>query len=440
MTTVRLGDVTTKIGSGATPRGGEQVYQDSGVPFIRSQNVYNDGFREDGLVFLSAVHASELDHVTVRKGDNLLDITGESVARSCLAPESMDGGRVSQHVAIIRTDGRRLSSRYLHYLLVSPSIQTELLSLASAGATRQALTKVMLQNLRVPCPSLEVQERVAAHIGSLDDKIELNRRMNRTLEEMALALFKSWFVDFDPVHAKAAGKKPWGMDAKTAALFPSNFSGQFQPVLEDLPSSWRIEPLEKLVSVPVRSGVYIPKVERGNGWKLVNMGELFGNPVLFDMEMERVPLGPKEEARFSLESGDVLFARRSMIGTGSSQCSLVWEASTPTTFESSIIRVRCDRLRLEPDYLFQLFWSDWGVQALGSIGRHGPISGITGSDLSRLLIPVPPLELQRAFLLRSQPWLRLRAALRRESAVLAQTRDALLPKLLSGEIRLKGAK
>ncbi len=185
---VPLGEVCIKIGSGSTPRGGERVYGSSGVPFIRSQNVFNDGFREEGLVFIDHAHARELDHVTVRKGDNLLDITGESVARTCLVPNAFAGARVSQHVAIIRSNLDELDPRFLHFALLSPELQNELLSLAGAGATRRALTKAMLERLPVPLPPVAKQRSIAHVLGSLDDKIELNRRMNQTLEQIAQAL------------------------------------------------------------------------------------------------------------------------------------------------------------------------------------------------------------------------------------------------------------
>src|SRR5437016_10099290 len=200
-TTFRLGSVCSKIGSGATPRGGDSVYLDEGeIALIRSQNIYNDSFHHDGLTYLTEQHAAELANVEVVEHDVLLNITGDSVARSCQVDPDILPARVNQHVAIIRPDPTVLWPRFLRYFLVSPAMQAEMLSLAGAGATRNALTKGMIESFEVPAPLDVNEQRAIAHIlGTLDDQIELTRRMTETLEAIARALFNSWFVDFDPV-------------------------------------------------------------------------------------------------------------------------------------------------------------------------------------------------------------------------------------------------
>src|SRR3989304_3803149 len=193
MKTIRLGDICKKIGSGATPRGGSEVYQSSGIAFIRSQNVYNGGFKKDGLAYITNQHAEDLENVTVKHGDVLLNITGDSVARVCQVPEELLPARVNQHVAIIRPREDVLDARYLRYFLISPEIQQYMLALVSAGATRQALTKGMIEAFEVPAVPLPEQKAIASILGTLDDKIEMNRKMNETLEAMAQAIFKAEF-------------------------------------------------------------------------------------------------------------------------------------------------------------------------------------------------------------------------------------------------------
>ena len=218
---VLLGDHCSKIGSGATPRGGSSVYLDDGeVSLIRSQNIYNDGFKDSGLVYITEEAAGKLRNVIVEEDDILLNITGDSVARVCQVDHRFLPARVNQHVAIIRPKLEFFDPRFLRYQLVSPTIQSLLLNLASAGATRNALTKNMIETLKVSIPPLSEQKAIAHILGSLDDKIELNRQMNETLEAMAQALFKSWFVDFDPVidNALAAGNDIPDVFAERAAL------------------------------------------------------------------------------------------------------------------------------------------------------------------------------------------------------------------------------
>ena len=174
-----LGDVCTKIGSGATPTGGRDVYLEEGLyTLIRSQNVYNDGFHREGLVFIGDHHADELKNVEVFEKDVLLNITGDSVARVCQVASDVLPARVNQHVAIIRPDSLNLDSGYLRYFLVSPEMQTMLLSWAGSGGTRNALTKGMIESLEIPLPPLSEQRAIAHVLETLDDKIELDRRMN----------------------------------------------------------------------------------------------------------------------------------------------------------------------------------------------------------------------------------------------------------------------
>ncbi|GLK90011.1 restriction endonuclease subunit S [Pseudomonas turukhanskensis] len=231
---VRLGDACTKIGSGATPRGGGSVYLDEGpIAFIRSQNVYNEGFSKDGMVYLDEKLAQGLANVQVEEQDVLLNITGDSVARACQVMSEVLPARVNQHVAIIRTNQETLWPTYLRYFLISPAMQAHMLGLAAVGATRNALTKGMIESFSIRCPKeVEDQRSIADVLSSLDKKIDLNRRINQTLEAMAQAIFKSWFVDFDPVKAKIAAMAE-GRDPLRAAI--STISGKPDPELDDLP-------------------------------------------------------------------------------------------------------------------------------------------------------------------------------------------------------------
>ena len=240
-TELSLGHCCTKIGSGATPRGGKEVYMPQGpYALIRSQNILNEGFRDEGLAFIGAAHASQLKNVEVAENDVLVNITGDSVARVCQVRPDVLPARVNQHVAIVRPDPERLDPRFLRYALVSTKMQTKLLSWAASGATRNALTKRMIESLSVVAPRDVGEQRAIANIlGTLDDKIELNRRMNETLEAIARALFKSWFVDFEPVRAKMVGRAS-GLPDDIAELFPSRFTASGKG---EIPSGWHIKPL-----------------------------------------------------------------------------------------------------------------------------------------------------------------------------------------------------
>ena len=177
----RLGDVCEKIGSGATPRGGKEAYKDAGIPIIRSQNIHDWVFQPDGLAFLDDEQAESLSNVEVRSNDVLLNITGDSVARACIVPSERIPARVNQHVAIVRA-GKEINPTYL--LASLQSKKTTLLSLASSGATRNALTKRMIENLDIDLPSREMQDSIAQVLDSIQYKITLNNRLNDYLADL----------------------------------------------------------------------------------------------------------------------------------------------------------------------------------------------------------------------------------------------------------------
>ena len=155
-------------------------------------------------------------------------------------------------------------------------------------------------------------------------------------------------------------------------------------------------PFAQLLAEPVRNGIYKKKEFHGRGIKVVNMGELFAYPRLRDVHMRRVELSDSEQHRFSVQAGDLLFARRSLVAEGAGKCSVVLEANESTAFESSIIRARPDPTKADSLFLYYYFNSPSGLHVLDSIRRQVAVAGITGSDLARLVIAVPPLSEQRA--------------------------------------------
>ena len=155
-------------------------------------------------------------------------------------------------------------------------------------------------------------------------------------------------------------------------------------------------PLRDLLIEPVRNGVYKPKEFHGRGCKIVNMGELFAHSRLFDVEMKRIELTEKELEKSTIQTGDLLFARRSLVASGAGKCTIVKHVNEPTTFESSIIRARPNKRRASSDYLYYFFSSSLGRELMGTILRQVAVSGITGSDLMNLEIPCPSLRAQNA--------------------------------------------
>jgi type I restriction enzyme S subunit len=155
---VRLGDHVIRVGSGFTPLGGQSVYQSSGVPLIRSQNVLMNQFDREGLAYISAAQEAEMSGSRVQAGDVLLNITGASIGRVCVVPSEICPGNVNQHVCVIRTDGS-LIPEFLAYYLATPRFQS-FINESQTGATRQALTKGMVEAFDIPLPDIGEQVRV----------------------------------------------------------------------------------------------------------------------------------------------------------------------------------------------------------------------------------------------------------------------------------------
>ncbi len=177
--TTKLVDICEKIGSGATPRGGKEAYCDEGISLVRSQNILDFEFTDEGLAHINDKQAEKLNNVIVNEDDILLNITGDSVARACKMNADYLPARVNQHVAIVRANKSEVNSSYLLYYLQAN--KEHLLQLASGGATRNALTKGMIEQLEIDLPSLTIQKKIASILDSFQEKIENNKKINKNL-------------------------------------------------------------------------------------------------------------------------------------------------------------------------------------------------------------------------------------------------------------------
>jgi type I restriction enzyme S subunit len=163
----RLKDLTSKIGSGATPRGGQENYKSEGIHLVRSMNVHDLNFSERNIAFIDEKQAKELNGVTLQENDVLLNITGASVARCCVFPRKYIPARVNQHVAIIRPIKEILDASFLNLLLVSKPYKDQLLFTGEQGATRQAINKAQIESFKIALPSIEIQQSIVRRLDAL---------------------------------------------------------------------------------------------------------------------------------------------------------------------------------------------------------------------------------------------------------------------------------
>lgn len=423
---VNLGSYVTKIGSGATPRGGSDVYLEDG-PFalVRSQNVLDFQFKHDGLAYISDAQARQLDGVSVEKDDILINITGDSVARVCLIDPAVLPARVNQHVSIVRADRAHFDQKFLFYVIASPAWKQVLLMIASSGATRNALTKSDLERLVVPKPSLPEQHAIVNLLGSLDDKIELNRRMATTLEEIARVLFKSWFVDFDPVLAKSEGRDS-GLPADAAALYPDRFG------VGGLPEGWREQPmLEQAFWVNGAAYKDMHFSDAPDALPVVKIAEL-KNGIVDGTKWTNTDLGD----RYKIREGELLFS---------------WSGSPDTSIDAFIwthgdawLNQHIFAVRPNGEASLALLYAmlKFFKPALIEIARDKQTTGlghVTRQDMIRLKVCVGEPRVREAFDQIAEPLFSRLKSVMQENSRLAALRDTLLPKLISGDLRIKDA-
>ena len=421
---LRLRDYCTKIGSGATPRGGKDSYLETG-PFrlIRSQNVYNSGFSKDGLVCISKEQATALSNVKVIVGDILLNITGESVARTCQVDATILPARVNQHVAIIRPDPSSIDPRFLRFFLMSPHMQSLMLSYAGAGATRKALTKGMIENFKVPPVNIDLQRNIGDTLGALEDKIILNRQTNETLEAMARTLFRDWFVDFGPTQAKMEGRDPY-LTSDLWSLFPDRLDEE-----TGLPEGWKMFRLCDLAE-------HHKQTLRPSRFP-ETVFEHFSMPAFGKGQTPAMDFGK------TINSNKTIVPEMSVLLCKlNPEISRVWLPQPPSDYQQVSSTEFLAFTATEPagrSLLYCLLRDDRFRDMLQSM--------VTGTTHQRVS---PPSLLEREVLCGKAdifnhfeniagsllgPTLTNQA----EARTLAQTRDLLLPKLMSGEIRLSEA-
>jgi type I restriction enzyme S subunit len=196
--TTSLKSIASKIGSGATPKGGKAAYKEEGISLIRSMNVHDRLFVDKDLAFIDDKQAEKLSNVVVEKDDVLLNITGASVARCCVALEQYLPARVNQHVSIIRINKQELLPAFLNYGLTSKFYKDQLLGIGEAGSTRQAITKAQIESFQVSYPeSIDKQERYVKQLNALESQMiemkNIYEKKLKSLEELKKSLLQKAF-------------------------------------------------------------------------------------------------------------------------------------------------------------------------------------------------------------------------------------------------------
>lgn len=410
-TKYKLGTICKKIGSGATPTGGKEAYLDSGeYALIRSQNVLDFTFSYDGLAYINEIQASKLNNVTIEPDDVLLNITGDSVARVCQVPNHILPARVNQHVSIIRPQKDVLLNTFLKYYLLNPIFKSYLLNLSAVGATRNAITKSMIEELDVIIPTLNIQNRISFILSTLDEKIENNLSTNKTLEEIARTIFKEWFVNFNYPNADGGRKH-------------SEFGG--------IPSDWNVLGIGEVSYVQngyaFKSNDFKEEGEVG----IIKIKNINGNVVDIEKtDFVDTNVVERLDKKFKIERGSLLIA---MTGAEVGKIGLV-----PLTEKNLWLNQRVGMFKEKIAYgnlfMYLLLSTDTYQTAIQNSALGSAQPNISASAIESIRAIIPPSELIEAFGKIVNPMFEKILDNLAENETLKITRDSLLPKLMSGEI------
>jgi len=240
---MKIGEFASVKGGKRLPLGSSLVESPTPHPYIRIVDLVDGRVSRSGIQYVPIETQSAISRYTVDAGDVIVSIVG-SVGLVAIVPDKLHKANLTENAAKILIDNKIIDNSFLAYYLKSSLGQNEIFK-NTVGAVQLKLPLYGIENIEVPIPPLPTQKAIAHILGTLDDKIELLRSMNETLEAMARALFKSWFIDFDPVRKKAAGE-PTRLPIDIDSLFPDSFEDS---ELGEIPKGWTVTEIGQFCSV-----------------------------------------------------------------------------------------------------------------------------------------------------------------------------------------------
>ena len=439
--TATIEDISEKVAMG--PFGSSikvSTFVPDGVPIISGQHLH--GVRVDdspGFNFISHEHAQRLANANVKRGDIVFTHRG-NIGQAAYIPNSsmFDRYVISQSQFYMRCDRSTAIPEFIALFFKSPEGRHKLLANASqVGVPSIARPVTYLRTLEISIPPLPEQRAIAHILGTLDDKIELNRRMNETLEAMARALFKSWFVDFDPVRAKMAGCDT-GLPQHLADLFPDRF---VESELGKIPEGWEVKTFSECVEV-VRGLSYKGSGLSSDGVPMHNLNSIYeGGGYKHD---GLKGYDGEHKSQHVVRAGDLIVANTEQ---GHDRLLIGYAAIVPTSFVNEtlfshhIYRVRPkDCMALTSNYLCQLLNTRVMHEIVSGFANGTTVNMLPVDALQTPQLIVPAKPILAAFNDLAEAAHKRHEGMIDESRTLAALRDALLPNLISGELRVRGAK
>ena len=400
-------------------------YVPSGIPVVPTEGIGRRRLLTEGIPEVAEETAARLSRHRLKAGDILFARRGvQATGLSAIVTPKQEGWLCGTGAILLRTTGEEIDPEFLSFSLSSDE-SVQWLKQHAVGAVMPNLNAGVIRKLPLKLPPFAKQKTIAAVLGSLDDKIELNRRMNATLEAMARALFQRWFVDFDPVRAKLDGRQPAGLDEATTALFPSHFQDS---ALGHIPQGWTVEPVGQVVDC-VGGGTPStaePKYwEEGlHHWTTPKDFSSLQAPILLDTDRKLTDAGIAKISSGLLPAGTLLLSSRAPVG-------YLAIAAMPVAINQGFIALKCNE---RASNYFMLNWCQTNMAEIESRATGTTFAEISKRNFRPIPVVLPPKELMVAFTDKVAPLYAKITANLHQSRTLATLRDALLPILLSGRL------
>ena len=439
---IKLGDVASVRGGKRLPKGESLVTTATPHPYIRTKDIESHIINTSQLEYLPIEVQKKISRYIVDSGDLIVSIVG-TVGSCALVPEELNGANLTENCAKILVHAKEYSTKFLFYFLRSELGQQEIFK-NTVGSTQLKLPLYGIQNIVLPELGNTQQKAIAHILGSLDDKIELNQKMNQTLEEIAKAIFKSWFVDFDPVRAKAEGR-PTGLPLEISDLFPD---GLVDSEIGEIPRGWDITYLRDQLSFVLGGdwGKAEESAETPNHCRCIRGADIADLQRFVWSDMPVRFLKDTSFRKRSLQNWDVVFEISGGSPTQSTGRCVLVTRSVLDAYDSPITTSNfCRLLRFcnshSAVYHYQMFRSaydrnEYFMYETGTTGIKNFGFKHYSEDLGYVL---PSAELLERYFKTVEPMIKKSGIAMHENIVLSDLRDTLLPKLISGELRVPDA-
>jgi type I restriction enzyme S subunit len=402
-------------------------YVSEGIRVVRGTNLTGGRSFSGDFVFITPGKAEELNSANLSPNDLVFPHRG-AIGEVGIVPNDGERYVLSSSLMKLSCDVSRVHPDFVYYFFKSEAGRFELLKNSSQVGTPgigQPLTS--LKQIKLKLPPVGEQEQIAATLRALDGRIALLRETNATLEAIAQALFKSWFVDFDPVRAKSQGLAPDGMDEATAALFPNSFEDS---ALGPLPTGWSVQPVGDAVECV---GGATPDTKDPSYWSpeahaWTTPKDLSGlpTPVLLSTERRLSNKGLAKIGSGLLPVGTLLMSSRAPIG-------YLAIAQVPVAINQGYIAMPPGSL-LPP--LYMLFWCQQNMESIKARANGSTFMEISKKAFRPIPVVVPSSPVIQAFLAIAAPLFTRLVSNEEQAQTLTTLRDTLLPRLISGQLRL----